>query len=364
MSPHPHRTPAAPDRPLRVLIDIAHPAHVHFYRHLIDQLASEGHETRVLAREKEVTTDLLDCFGIEYRSVSHVKQGRIRQASELVSRVTALVRAGRSFGADMVLSRNPSGVQAAKVLGIPGVFDTDDGPAVGIHWKAAAPFADIITTPECLPYLGPKQRTYRGYKALAYLHPDHFTPDPTVLDELGVAPGEPYFIVRLVALNASHDRQITGLSAAHRDRIIKALRQRGRVFLSMEGHLPPGLDELRLPIAPHRLHDALAFARLCIGDSQTMTAEAALLGTPALYLSAFHRRVPYLVELEARHQLIESFPPPAALDLIDRCEELADDDDAPRRWAERRAEMLEDKVDVSRWYRDLVDEVAATSRRR
>lgn len=347
---------------MRVLVDIAHPAHVHFYRHLIAQLSAEGHETRVLAREKEVTTDLLDCFGIPYRSISHVKQGRIRQASELVSRVTALVREGRAMGADVVLTRNPSGVQAAKILGVPGIFDTDDGPAVGIHWKAAAPFADLITTPDCLPYLGPEQRTYRGYKALAYLHPDHYTPDAGVLDELGVEPGEPYFIVRLVALTASHDRQITGLSAAHRDRIIQALRRRGRVFLSMEGGTPPGLADLRLPTAPHRLHDALAFARMCIGDSQTMTAEAALLGTPALYLSAFHGRVPYLVDLEARHGLVESFPPPAAEALIARCEVVADDPGSVERWQERRDHMLADKVDVSRWYRDLLDEVVVGGR--
>jgi uncharacterized protein len=347
--------------PMRVLFDLAHPAHVHFYRHLISRLESEGHETRIIAREKEVTCDLLDCFGIPYRSVGHPATGRLSQAFELASRVAAVAREGRRFGADVVLTRNPSGVQAASLLGVPGVFDTDDGPAVGVHWKASAPFADIITTPDCLPYLGPKQRTYQGYKALAYLHPDHFTPDPGVRDELGVAPGEPYFIVRLVALNASHDRQITGLSPAHRDRIIQALRVRGRVFLSMEGGLPPGLDDLRLPLPPHRLHDALAFAHLCVGDSQTMTAEAALLGTPSLYLSAFHGRVPYLVDLEARYGLIESFPPTRAEALIARCTALADDADAPRRSAERRAVMISTKINVSEWYRDLLDEVVGAA---
>lgn len=346
-------------RPLRILFDIAHPAHVHFYRHLIGRLEAEGHHTTVIAREKEVACDLLDCFGIPYRSVGQPAAGRLPQAVELARRVAALVREGRRFGADAVLTRNPSGVQAARILRVPGIFDTDDGPAVGVHWKASSPFADVITTPDCLPYLGPKQRVYRGYKALAYLHPDHFTPDPAVRAELGVEPDEPYFILRLVALNASHDRQITGLSPAHRDRIIQALGSRGRVFLSMEGGLPPGLDELRLPLPPHRLHDALAFAHLSVGDSQTMTAEAALVGTPSLYLSAFHGRVPYLIDLEARYGLLESFPPPAAEGLIARCIALADDPDAPARSAERRAEMIGDKINVSVWYRDLLDEVVA-----
>ncbi|HUF31902.1 MAG TPA: DUF354 domain-containing protein [Acidimicrobiales bacterium] len=345
------------DRPMRVLFDIAHPAHVHFYRHLRAQLEDEGHETRVIAREKDVTCALLERFEIPHRIVGRAGSGRLHQARELVTRVTALVREGREMDADVVLTRNPSGVQAATILRIPGVFDTDDGPAVGIHWKTAAPFADIITTPDCLPPLGPKQRTYPGYKALAYLHPDHFTPDPAVLDELGVAPGEPFSIVRIVALHASHDRQITGLAPGDRDRIIKELRSRGKVFISMEGGLPPGLDDLRLPVGPHRLHDALAFAQLCVGDSQTMTAEAALLGTPALYLSAFHGRVPYLVDLEARYGLVESFAPTEADALIERTITLADDAGARDRWTERRAAVLGDKVDVSTWYRELLDEV-------
>jgi uncharacterized protein len=346
-------------RPMRVLFDIAHPAHVHFFRHLRAGLEADGHETRVIAREKDVTCALLDRFAIPHRIVGRAGSGRLHQATELATRVTALVREGREMGADVVLTRNPSGVQAATLLRVPGVFDTDDGPAVGIHWKTAAPFATVITTPDCLPPLGPKQRTYPGYKALAYLHPDHFTPDPSVLDDLGVAPGEPFSIVRIVALHASHDRQITGLAPGDRDRIIKALRARGKVFLSMEGGLPPGLDDLRLPVGPHRLHDALAFAQLCVGDSQTMTAEAALLGTPALYLSAFHGRVPYLVDLEQRYRLVESFAPGAADALVERTVTLADDADARTRWAERRAAMLVEKVDVSRWYRDLVDGLVA-----
>jgi uncharacterized protein len=345
-------------RAMRVLIDVAHPAHVHFYRHLRDGLEADGHHTRVIAREKDVTCELLRRFDIPFRPVGRAGSGRLHQASELALRVLALVREGRDLGADVVLTRNPSGVQAATLLRVPGVFDTDDGPAVGIHWKAAAPFADVITTPDCLPYLGPAQRTYPGYKALAYLHPSHFTPDPGVRDELGVEPGEPFSIVRLVALHASHDRQITGLAPGDRDRIIQALRARGRVFVSMEGGLPPGLDDLRLPIPPHRLHDALAFAQLCVGDSQTMTAEAALLGTPALYLSAFHGRVPYLVDLESRYGLVESFPPFAAEDLLARSIALAEDEGARARWGERRAAMLAEKVDVAAWYRDLVDELA------
>ena len=38
-----------------------------------------------------------------------------------------VARLAQEQGADVVLTRNPSGVQAAKVLGVPGIFDTDEG---------------------------------------------------------------------------------------------------------------------------------------------------------------------------------------------------------------------------------------------
>ncbi len=49
----------------------------------------------------------------------------------------------------MIVTRNPSGAQVGRLLGIPAIFDTDDGRAVGIHYWSAAPFAHVITTPDC-----------------------------------------------------------------------------------------------------------------------------------------------------------------------------------------------------------------------
>ena len=36
---------------MRVLFDIVHPAHVHFFKHMLTGLAKRGHETRIVARE-------------------------------------------------------------------------------------------------------------------------------------------------------------------------------------------------------------------------------------------------------------------------------------------------------------------------
>ena len=51
------------------------------------------------------------------------------------------------------------------------------------------------------------------------------------------------------------------------------------------------------------MHHALYFAEMFIGDSQTMTAEAAVLGTPALRLNNFVGKLGYLNELERKFNL-------------------------------------------------------------
>lgn len=50
---------------MRVLVQIAHPAHVHFYRHFLDECEKRGVETKLTVPEKEIATELLDRFGIE-----------------------------------------------------------------------------------------------------------------------------------------------------------------------------------------------------------------------------------------------------------------------------------------------------------
>jgi uncharacterized protein len=346
---------------VRVLFDIVHPAHVHFYKYLYADLVAEGHETLVIAREKDVTLSLLDEYGIPYTSVGRSgRKGQTGQARELIERDLTLYRAARRFHPDLVLTRNPAGVQVARALrGATGVFDTDDGRAAGIHFRSAAPFADIITTPDCMiEDYGRKHRRYASYKALAYLHPARFTPDPKIRGVLGVGE-DPYAIVRFVAMVAAHDRDESGLSLEHKRRVIEQLAARGRVFVSCEGAMPDEFAELRFSVPSHLMHDALAQAWICVGDSQTMAAEAGLLGVPALRCSSFVGRLAYLDELEEKYALIESFRPADAPFLLERLDELVPNDDLAQTWHERRATMLADKVELTSWYRELLAELVS-----
>jgi uncharacterized protein len=349
---------------MRFLFDIVHPAHVHFFKHIIRRLESRGHETRIVARDKDVTNALLDRLGFEYETVGRSeRKGLLGQGSELVRRDLALARVARSFRPDLIATRSPAGAQTGRLLGIRSVFDTDDGRGVGIHYWSAAPFAHVITTPDCMDEdYGKKHVKFPGYKQSAYLHPNHFTPDPAVLGELGVAPGERYFIARFVAMVASHDTGEQGLTEEQKWEFLNRLRARGRVFVSSEGALPASMTELRFPLPPDRMHDALAFADLVVGDSQSVAAEAAVLGTPSLRVSSWSGRQAYLTELEQRYGLNHSYKPHelrAALEQLDRW--LAEPN-LRESMRERHRQLLAEKKDIAIWYSDFLEAGAPLER--
>ena len=337
---------------MRVLFDIVHPAHVHFFKHMIWGLKEKGHQTAIIAREKDVTLKLLDLYGFEYQTIGFSgAKNRFQQLQELVLRDIAILRLALKFKPDVILTRNPAGVQVARLIGATGIFDTDDGLAAGIHFKAAAPFAHVITTPDALlENYGKKHVKYPGYKQTAYLHPNHFKPDPAVLGMLGVKPGEPFFIVRFVDMVATHDINESGLSIEAKSEIIDKLKRHGKVFISSEGQLPEKWSDMRFSIPPNFMHDALAFSRLVVGDSQTMAAEAAVLGTPSFRVSSFSGRLGHLIEIENHYGISESYHPRDVQLLFDKLDELLSDAGKLNEMKASHVRILSDKCDVAEWF--------------
>ena len=351
---------------MRIVIDIAHPAHVHFYRHLYGELIDAGHEVTVASRAKEMTLDLLDHYGIPHFPLAPLARGGLlSRGMELAKRDLGLVKLIRRTGSQLVLTRNPAGVQAARLSGAFGIFDTDDGRAVGIHFHAAYPFAHLITSPECLSdEFGRRHRRYRGFKAMAYLHPDRFTPDPLIRDRFGLSSSEPLFVVRFSAHDASHDRLVQGIDPSTRQTLIRELAAVGSVIVSNESTGTLKYDATSSPVAPELFHDLLAAADLCVGDSQSVAAEAALLGTPALRCSSFTGRVDYLRELEERFGMVSNYRPGDEAQLLAHVRAALDDIDAVRLNAQtKHRHLLSACEDVTSWYGQLISAVCGEQQR-
>lgn len=338
---------------MTALFDLGHPAHVHLFRHFIGHLREGGEEVVVTSRAKEVTAPLLDHYGIPHQPLSRPAAGRFGMARELVTRTRGILALHRRHRFDRAFGTSVSIGWLTALHGVPSYnFNEDDDDVVPLYSLLSYPLATAIVVPEGLRYRrwAGKRLPHPSYHELAYLHPDRFTPDPEVPRRHGLDPGR-YAVLRLSALAAHHDRGARGLSGAFVERV--------------EGVLP-GLAivrsaerQTRTRFAPWELHDLLAFARLIVSDSQTMTIEAAVLGVPAVRINSFVGRSTVLDELERRYRLALGFAPEQEEAALAAVRDLVADPGVPALWQERRRRLLADKVDLTSW---MIERFAAAGR--
>ena len=294
---------------MKVLIDAVHPADVWTLGAVEDRLLVNGEETLWLSRPgKDSVVELIEARDRPHVRASTAGTSMIGLARELVVRDWRAWRTMRRFRPDVVLTRSPAGVHAARLTRTPVLYDTDDGHVAGLLYYVAGPLANIIASPTATEKsYGKQHRRYQGYKELFYLHPSRFTPDPGIRHELALAPDEPFHVLRLTAFTASHDVSEAGMSRAQVDRVIEMMSATGRVLISSEADLPADLADRRIRAAHHRFHHVLAAADLVVGDSQTVCSEAGVIGTPSLRFNTWAGRHPYQVELEERWGLTRAF---------------------------------------------------------
>lgn len=333
---------------MNILFDLNHPAHVHFFRNAIDRLRAQGHCIWVTAREKEMTTTLLDRFDISHEVVSCMGNGIMGLACELVVHETKLLRLLKKNRIDIVLAIGGTFmVHACKLLGIPSIvfYDTENAK---LQNALTYPFATKIYTPVCYTDdVGTHQVRYKGYHELAYLHPDYFTPDPGILDVLGVGAEERFTIVRFVGWGATHDVGHSGLTPELKRRAIDAFAQFGPVYITSEKRLPEDLKQYALPIPPDRIHDALYYATLYYGESATMASESCVLGTPAIYIDNAGRG--YTSEQERLYGAVFNFSESISDQTasIRKGIELLADNTTKQKWAQKRIQLLADTINVT-----------------
>ena len=194
----------------------------------------------------------------------------------------------------------------------------------------------------------------------AYLHPNHFTPDPKIVSGYGLPVTEdgkvlgPFFIMRFASLNAHHDSGIKGINTEIAQRLIDILAPHGTIYITSERPLEPQFEQYRIKINPLDMHHVMAFASLYIGDSQTMAAEAGVLGVPFVRFNDFVGRIGYLRELEDVYQLgfgIKASSDGSVDALCARVSELVALPAKERQstFQQRRQSMLSDKIDCAQF---------------
>lgn len=166
--------------------------------------------------------------------------------------------------------------------------------------------------------------------------------------------GETYFVLRFNAFKAHHDVGVQGLSLENKRRLIGFLEKRGRVFITTERSIDAEFKKYQLVISPEKVHSLLYYATMLVGDSQTMTSEAAVLGTPAIRCNTFVGKISYLEEEEHVYSLTYGFLPEYFDAMQAKIEELLALPNLKAIWEIRRQRMLSEKIDVTAFYVEYI----------
>jgi predicted glycosyltransferase len=290
---------------MKVLIDIGHPGHVHLFRNFAHIFIGRGHQVLFTIRDKEHEADLLKYESLTFISLGKHYSSKAGKIWGLIKYNIRILLISQSFKPDIYLSHGSVyTLLSALLLGRPNIALEDTGNPEQV--RLYLPFTDAVLTSARFPHLyGEKQVFYNSYHELAYLHPDYFAPDKNVLKELGLKEGEKFSIVRLVAWTASHDRKAKGITPEQRELIVRHLMSKGQLFISSEKPLPSDFSKFRFPLGPERMHHALAFASLFVGEGATMASESIFLGTAAIYINSM---IPGIItEQEKESGLLNAF---------------------------------------------------------
>ena len=337
---------------MRIAVDINHPAHVHFFKHFVRAVRAAGHQVMITASDKDLALHLLDHYGLEYVNLRSYGHGLLRKIVSLPVMDLRMLRAVRRFRPDLLIG--VASVRAAHAAAMlrTRCINFDDSEHARWEVRLYLPFVKQVCTPTCYKRdLGPKQVRFNGYQELAYLHSSRFRPDPDILAEAGLTPGERFAIVRFVSWTAVHDLGQHGFRRDEKRRLVAELARRGRVFVVSEDAPRDTFEAHRLPVPPERIHDLLYYAQLCVGEGATMATEAGLLGTPAVYLSSLADTMGNFDELGGRYDLVRAYR--TSDEAIAQATALLDHPSAKAEWAEKRRRLMAEKVDVTQWMIDL-----------
>ena len=327
---------------MKILIDLGHPAHVHYFKNFILLMKRKGHEFAFVARDKEVLHTLLVNYNINYTSRGRGKKSLLGKLFYIFYADYIIYKVAKKFNPDLFLSfASTYAAHVSRLFGKPHIV-MDDTEHAKFELMMYPPFSDVILNPSVFwKKFSPKQLFFDCYMELFYLSPKYFTPDNSIIRSYGISSDEKYFIFRFVSWTASHDIGQKGLSIDSKINLVKTLEKYGKVLISSEGSLPDSLQAYQIKIRPEHLHHFLAFANLYIGEGSTTASECAVLGIPNIYVNSL--LVSNCQEQEKKYGLSQHL---TSVDKVKaKAIEMINKEGILEEYKAKRQHMLNDKID-------------------
>lgn len=341
------------DKKRKILIDINHPAHVHFFKNPIKTLVKNGHSVLVTSRDKEFASELLAGLDLEYRILSSMgKPGLLPLLKELVARDYRLYKLVKQERPDVLASIGGTFIAHVGLLTGTTSLVFYDTEIAKLQNMITYPFCSRLFVPDCYTGRVPKHKTtrYKGYHELSYLRPEVFTPSKDIAIKNGLIPDHKNYFIRLVSWAASHDAGYDGIKSESLHRLINSLAGTGNVIISSEKPLPIEFARYLYKGNINEAHHVLAFCDLYIGESATMASESAALGVPAIYMADSYRG--YVEDIGKRYGLIKSLNIITADNIMTVVDEMTGRD--KNYWKAKRSQLLEENINVSDYVVDCI----------
>lgn len=310
---------------MNIAFEINHPAQAHLFKNTIARLKANHHSVFVYTKASTIIESILDEASIQYTILGAKGSNLFEKAFKQLYFAGLIFSAHRNRHFDLGVGVSVSMSFLSKVSGMDSIiFDDDDTKATPLFAFLSHKNASVLFRPNALIHEGQSDNRvyYKSYHEAAYLHPQYFTPDASILQAQNIKYGETFFIIRLVALNAHHDRGIRGIQKKFLLRIIDLLKPYGRVLITHENDTTLQLGVERILIPAEKIHHLMAYARLIISDGQTMCSEAACLGVPSIRINDFVGRISYLEEQEKKWNLTFGFKPDQFNEALSRIKEV------------------------------------------
>jgi len=309
-------------------------------------MKDRGHEVIVIARDKEVTIDLLDYHKIEY--VNRGKGGKsiLGKLIDIPIAEYHILKKSLKFKPDIFVSFGSMYMgHVAFLLRKPHIA-FDDTEHNKINHLMYVPFANNVLTPFSFnKNMGKNHSKFDALMEFGSVHPNYFKPDPSIYDYLQIKKGTKFIILRFISWEAIHDAGEKGLTMEVKRRAIQELSKYAKVFISSEKKLPEEFKPYQILIPPEKMHDALYHAELFFGESGTMAVEAALLGTPSVRVSTLAKTLGNFKELRDNYSLVYYYD--KSTDGLDKALSIIKSPNSKEDWSKKAKHFFEDKIDLN-----------------
>lgn len=274
---------------MKLLIDINHPAHVHYFQNLISLLKEKGISSTVIARKDETIISLLEYHKIDFLVRNSRPKKLIFKPFYLLFATLFNIRQSFKVKPDLFIGFASFPVAfCSYLLNRPSII-LDDTEHNRLNHALYERFAKLIITPTCFKKkFSTKQVFVDSFMELSYLHRDYF-------ELTKGSKSTKYFISRKILFDATHDYNVDSSSTRWKVDYVSSKLQ--STFERIEAN-----EGVRAKFHPAEIHQFLANAKCYIGEGATMAAESACLGVPAIYSN--NLKVGYLEELKSKYSIL------------------------------------------------------------